>query len=659
MNPIWALKRLSAMDRREVTYRVKQSVRTRLTRFGIGVARTTEPRIVPGGSWLTTLPTSLDPTPYRDAAESILAGRFNVFAMRGRELGFPPEWNRDPKTGVRAPLTFGKSLNYRNESLVGDIKYLWEPSRHLELVTLAQAWHLTGDLRYAHGCRTLLMSWFDQCPYPLGPHWTSSLEHGVRLLNWSFAWRLLGEHDSPLFEGEEGAHFKRRWLTSVYQHCHFISGHFSRFSSANNHILGELAGLYVACTTWPYWRECEEWRTAARREFESEALLQNFADGVNREQATWYHHEVADMMLLVGLFNQFDSVKIGREYWKRIEAMLDFVAGLMNFAGSVPMIGDSDDAVMVRLCPAPDFNVYRSLLATGAILFGRADFKSKAQSLDDKSVWLLGDGARAGFDALQPATSPPSLQRRAFRDGGYFLLGDRFGAGDEVHIVADIAPLGYLAIAAHGHADSLSFVMSCGGTELLIDPGTFAYHTQKKWRDYFRGTSAHNTVRIDGLDQSVPGGNFLWTRHANSTLLGFDSDAEMDDLSGEHDGYQRLTDPVQVRRRWKYLKGERRLSVTDSLSCKAAHRVEIFWHFAPQCEISMEAGNASVRAGATHAVLSWPQSLAAELVRGREEPPLGWESRHFDTKTQSPCIVLSGSINGAWEGTTDIRIDPF
>ena len=109
--------------------------------------------------------------------------------------------------------------------------------------------------------------------------------------------------------------------------------------------------------------------------------------------------------------------------------------------------------------------------------------------------------------------------------------------------------LGYLSIAAHGHADALSFTLSAGGEELLIDPGTFAYHTQKQWRDYFRGTSAHNTVRIDGQDQSVGAGNFLWLAHAPVARARIQcSTPQFDRLVAEHDGYRRLADPVTHRR---------------------------------------------------------------------------------------------------------------
>ena len=83
-----------------------------------------------GAPWVDPLPRQFDARKYCAAADRIIAGEFDVFALRPAQLGFPPQWNRDPKTGRVAPLTFGKTLDYRDERIVGDIKYLWEPSRH-------------------------------------------------------------------------------------------------------------------------------------------------------------------------------------------------------------------------------------------------------------------------------------------------------------------------------------------------------------------------------------------------------------------------------------------------------------------------------------------------------------------------------------------------
>ena len=96
--------------------------------------------------------------------------------------------------------------------------------------------------------------------------------------------------------------------------------------------------------------------------------------------------------------------------------------------------------------------------------------------------------------------------------GGYYILGDRLDEADETKLIMDAGPLGFLSIAAHGHADCLSLLLSVSGKELLVDPGTYCYHTEREWRDYFRGTAAHNTVRVDGIDQSQIAGAFLGPR---------------------------------------------------------------------------------------------------------------------------------------------------
>jgi Heparinase II/III-like protein/Heparinase II/III N-terminus len=655
MSLIWTVKRLSSMDGREIGYRIRKAIQARLEQIGFGLAKPAELVSRSAPARVDHISSEFNRSVYCAAADEIIRGRFNVFALEGVDLGFPPNWNRDPKTGTQAPLAFGKLLDYRNEHIVGDIKYLWEPNRHLELVTLAQAWHLTREVRYRNACRTLLDSWFEQCPYPKGPNWTSSLEHAVRLVNWSFAWHLLGSHDSTLFEGSEGRDFKSRWLQSIFQHCHFIHGHLSRFSSANNHLFGELSGLFIGASTWPLWKSSKAWRDEAQRELEMEATKQIHDDGVDREQATWYHHSVADMMLLTGLVGRANSSDFSRTYWARFESMLEFIASIMDVSGNVPSFGDSDDGVMVRFSPSRDFHVYRSLLATGAVLFSRADFKVKAGHYDDKTRWLLGDSAAESFESVR-CEGVLLPVHRSFARGGYYILGDAFETSEEIRVVAHAGPLGYLSIAAHGHADALSFTLSVGGHEILVDPGTFAYHTQNRWREHFRGTSAHNTLRIDGADQSVSGGNFLWTNHAKTSVLGFSADSQKDHLSCEHDGYLRLGDPVVTRREFTYERSNRTLYVSDSLVCKLSHRLEMHWHFSEHCDVRMQLDSAVINHANAVVKLCWPSGLTGRIVRGSETSPIGgWISHKYDRRVPSNTLVVAGYITGSWQGLTTIE----
>lgn len=654
MNLTWALRRVSVMSPREICHRAGRQIQFRLERFGFGRAEPPPVQFAARGrAWVEPMPEQFDRALYVGAAERVLAGEFQIFALRPASLGFPPQWNRDPKTGRQAPLVFGKTLDYRDESLVGDVKYLWEPARCAELVSLAQAWRLTRDERYSAGCRVLLESWFEQCPYALGPHWASSLEVGLRLVNWSFAWFLLGGDEAPLFRSGDGRAFKERWLAAVYQHSHFIAGHRSRYSSANNHLLGELLGLFVAASAWPCWRESARWARDARSEFEEQALLQNGRDGVNREQAIWYHHEVADMMLIAGLTARANGCDFSPEYWRRLEAMLEFIASVMDGDGVVPAIGDADDAVIARLDPLERPDVYASLLASGAVLFERPDFATKAKRFDDKTRWLLGDEAADRYQKLRGRRVSAPV-RRAFAEAGYYVLGGRFDTPGELRIVFDAGPLGYESIAAHGHADALSFTLSAGGRELLIDPGTYAYHTQKVWRDYFRGTAAHNTLRVDGQDQSTIGGNFLWLRHAHARVIEHSSQDGRDRIVAEHDGYTRLADPLVHRREVCVDSHSYEVRVIDQVRCAAEHEIEMFWHFSEQCDVRLKEGRATAWRGHVGLAIALPQGARCELVRGSEERPLGWRSHSFDERT--PCCTLRIALRAPCDATFETQM---
>jgi len=637
----WKINRLKLMGPAEVIWRVHQLARRKAAQMGLGLAsHPPVPSFDRFGADFISVPPSAQPA-LLAAADELLAGRWNVFALRGAPLGFPPQWNRDPRTGTIAPMVAGPSIDYRNANLVGDIKYLWEPSRHLELVTLAQAWRCSGELKYRDGARILLLSWLDQCPYPQGVHWASSLELGVRLLNWSVAWQLLA--------GQIDDDWRHRWLNAVYKHCHFISHHLSRHSSANNHLLGEFMGLYIASLQWPCWPESLRWRAMAERGLIEQCLQQNWEDGVNKEQAIYYHHEVMDMMLLCELAARANGDSFPPEWLARLERMAEFLAALMDAGGNVPMIGDADDARMLRLDTANE-PPYRSLLACAALLFERADFKAKAGVLDERTRWLFAD-ADSRWDALQSGVI--EVPRLSFQQGGYYLLGKDFETESEVRIVIDCGQLGYLSLAAHGHADALAFTLSMGGKEILVDPGTFAYHTHREWRDYFRSTAAHNTVQVDGLDQSEIGGNFMWLRKANAVALAHDG---MHFFEGKQDGYMRLRDPVMHRRSVRFDTQRNALKVEDTLECLGEHEVALHWHFAEGCRAEAAGQTLHIAKGDKGVRMTCHFGLGPQLYCASTAPIAGWISRTFDSKTGITTAVWRGTIRGTSTIVTEIAL---
>lgn len=663
----WRLRRLRSMDGAEIAWRMGQALNSFAQQTGFGLARRVPPaRGDSGRPWVSPLPAigPSDATETVARAERLLQGKWSIFTMRDVTLGFPPPWNRDPRTGVVAPRSFGHWIDYRDAAQVGHIKYLWELNRHQELVTLAQAYRVTGNGQFAQALRVLLESWFEQSAYPRGVQWTSALEVAVRLVNWAVAWHLIGGDESDLFTGLSGRAFRSAWLQNIYRHQHFIADKHSLHSSANNHLIGEMFGLYVAAVTWPLWPRTRRWRALAKRRIEHEALRQTYADGVNREQAIFYHHTVAWILLVASRFAHACRDDFSPALPRRLEVMLEFVVALMDVSGRLPMIGDADDAVWIGFTRDTE-DPLQVLLACGAVLFGRVDFAARVTRFPAGARWLLGDGAATEFERLKPARVAAASTsavlampaRRVFPEGGYYVLGADLGSPAEVRITADAGPLGYLSLAAHGHADALSFTLGVSGEELLIDPGTYDYHCQPRWRAYFRGTAAHNTVRVDGCDQSESGGNFLWTRHAETHLLAWDSNERTDRLMAEHDGYERLRDPLRHRREMVYDKQQRSLAIIDSFTCRLAHALEWHWHCAEHAVVGLDGAAVTVRGRRGRMRIAMPDcGLRPEVIRGDESAPLGWVSRRLDER--QPCSVarFQGEIRGSARFCTRIDV---
>jgi hypothetical protein len=647
----WRLNRLRCMSMAEIGHRLRRAIAAQAECRGFfGSARVPAANLEKASTQWVIVPANIDPAPYLAAADRVIAGDFDVFALHGINLGSPPRWNRDPKSGIESginsPLPFGKSIDYRDPQRVGDIKYLWEPNRHMHLVTLAQAYALSGEEKYSLVIRQHLEDWFSHCPFGRGLNWSSALEAGIRLINWSIAWQLLGGANAGVFAGVQGVHFRQRWLDSVYQHAQFIRGFFSLHSSANNHLIGEASGLFIGALTWPHWPQAAVWRAEAQAILEREALLQNATDGVNREQSTSYQQYEIDLLLLPLLAGRANGVSFPENYASNIERMLEYLASIMDVGGNVPMFGDADDGMVVRLAQGANDCRYRSSLATGAILFQRGDFRIKAGGLGDKTRWLLGtqaDHTESPRSAVQPLPV-----RQAFHDGGYYILGCDFEEKNEIRLVADAGPLGYQRIAAHGHADALSFTLSISGNEFLIDPGTYAYHTQGAWREYFRGTSAHNTLRVDGEDQSQSGGNFMWLKKAVAGCSHWDTSPTKDIFEGWHDGYQRLADPVTHQRRITLDKTTRRVLVEDCLHMHGEHRIDLFFHCSEHCHVDRDSDAYVMTRGETRVILKLPESNGSHhrLYSGSIDPILGWVSRRFDNKQPATSIAWSATLHG-------------
>ena len=521
--------------------------------------------------------------------------RRHRFPLLGVTIDTGPEirWRRDYLRGIETGLDYFRRIPYLDAARAGDHKLIWELNRHQHLVTLAQAYLFTGDGANLEEIRAQLESWFEQNPLARGINWASALEVGFRALSWIWVYHFVG-HQLP-------GGFRSEWLTRLYQHGCFLENNLSYYFSPNTHLLGEALALHALGVLLA---PGDLWEQLGADVMRDQMARQVHADGSHVEQSTYYHVYALDMFLLHAALRKPD-----RAYLDKLERMADYLHASLGPARRLTFLGDDDGGRLFHPYGQRD-RFGRASIATASVLLDRRDWRSEAQDVHPHAAWWLGAAA---------AVNDPRAGKwgsRLFPDAGVAVM----VAGDN-HIIVDAGSFGPWR-AGHSHADTLSIAIRSGDEEILDDPGTYAYVGDE--RDWFRGTGAHNTIRIDGLDQASPAGAFGWTNPPEVNILSWTTNAECDALEAEcrYAGFVH-------RRRVEFQKPDQVLVVDEIYGPAGEHDVEQLWHLG-----SIDARCRLIVGEGAEVVDSWRSSVFGEkhrvpllVVRRRCVLPLRLEAR--------------------------------
>jgi len=158
--------------------------------------------------------------------------------------------------------------------------------------------------------------------------------------------------------------------------------------------------------------------------------------------------------------------------------------------------------------------------------------------------------------------------------------GYRLFKTDRYELVVDYGDIGPDYIPGHAHADTFSFELRVDGRPLVVDTGTSTYEADVRRRSE-RGTAAHNTVEIDGLDQSEVWGGFRVARRAYVR----DLEESPTRIGAWHDGY--LT-RLGAKHHRSFEVAEKRITVMDRIESPSAHRCVARLHFHPSVRVSFD-----------------------------------------------------------------------
>ncbi len=561
------------------------------------------------------------------AAERAMRREVDLLGSGVRRLSTPIDWHTDFKVGITWPPEFFKDYEYSDLDRPSDVKVPWELSRLHWLIPAGQAYLLTGDERYAEAVRDVIWEWIRGNPFARSVNWACTMEPALRILTWTWMFHVFqGSHAwrAPVYRED--------FLRALFLHGRFVANHLEVSPVAGNHYTADAVGLMYAGLFFGEGREPRRWANAGWEILLHEIGLQTHPDGGNFEASVPYHRLVAELFFLAACYRWRLGLDVPRDYQGHLRRMAEFTFAYCGPDGSVPLLGDGDDA---RALPfgSQRLNDHRYLAAAIGVALGQEGLVGEDPGPLDALVWMLGAPV---LEAAKRHTVV-SQGSMAFPAAGCFVM--RSG---HHQVFIDCGPVGQRGRGGHGHNDCLSFEAVLHGIRLIRDCGSYVYTASWQDRNQFRSTAYHNTPQVDGqeINRLVHPRN-LWTLlpDAEPDVRRWDVGDDRDIFAGAHRGYERLPDPVTPVRTVILEKPRGILVVHDRLEGKEAHNVCIRIHLATDVDVvGAGDGMLTLLAHGRRFRLVWEgPGWSLQRSPGRISPSYG---------IVSPCICLEWHRSG-------------
>lgn len=558
-----------------------------------------------------------DPDGIIAKADLILSGRFEYFFKINQKFSGGSSWHSNPFTGERvAPEKHWTQISDFGQ---GDIKFIWEPSRFAWAYPLVRAYAVTHDEKYPEFFWKTLENWLISNKPNRGVNFKCGQECAIRSMAICFA--VYAFQDSPQTTSDRYA----RAASSLAVHAERIEKNISYACyQRNNHAISEANGLYTIGTLFPEFNDSGSWRKKGKQVLEDCAADQIFADGSYIQHSMNYHRVMLQNYLWAIRLAHLNGDDFSTELKADVEKAYNFVYQLQDDSGRVPNYGANDGALILPLNNC-DYLDYRPLLNATHYLFNKKRLYDPELCNED-ITWLFGnDALESDIDRLPKVSS-------SFDAGGYYTIRSNDSWAMTRCHTFNTRP---------GHADMLHVDMWCKGLNILRDAGTYKYNCKSLWQEYFKSTSAHNTVAVNKQSQMAKLSRFMWSDWTRSKVLKFEVGQQLDTqiFQGEHYGYCRDGNDVIHRR--SIISKENFWVVVDDIFGSGEHDIDLNWNLFPavwkrQDDVfSFEKDNNLY----SITILADVESKIS-LLNGDETAPAGWESLYYGDKSALPALLV-------------------
>lgn len=490
------------------------------------------------------------------------------------------------------PVFRGADIDWRSKAAIDgktvhDAEWLFQYHRLSWWSGLAKAYGATGDERYFREWRYELVS-YARKNLPITRKTPWFIRRGME------TYGRCHQHIHALPHMIRSDSFDGRTLRYFLSSFHHQAEHIRKvYARKGNHLLGELAAVFANGVSFPEFKRSPEWIEEALQRFPERMFADVYPDGMNRELVFSYHG------MYVRLFNDFY-----------------LLANKHGYADRLP------EEYHDRLRRMHEIMVYQTFPDWTNCQYGDG-WKGKPGA----ATWLFRAHATKRYPdvphfeymATRGARgAPPPHTSRAYPVSGFYFFRSGWKP-DAVFMPLKCAEEGEW----HNHIDNGTFDLYAFGRNFMIDSGCYVYGSddpeEKKWREWFRSTSAHQTLTLDGRNIRLKPTFLLW--HESDDLVA---------LVVENESYDDLTH----RRTVLFMDGMHVL-IHDQAIGRAAGRIRTHYQLVP-CRHSFDTEAHEVRTAFTDG----PNLVVKGFPQGRRlgiEKEEGWISYEYRKREPRPA----------------------
>ncbi|MBN1579557.1 MAG: alginate lyase family protein [Anaerolineae bacterium] len=525
-----------------------------------------------------------------------------------------------------------------------DPEWLWSLARHNFWATLARAYALTGDEKYA--CEFVSQLKDFVASWPMAPHMAEadshmafpgnawrSIEAGIRIYT---VWLpvMVYFRRSPSWDDEGWVCF----LNALHDHAEFLCPHYSNHTHASNWLTMESTSLFQLGVMFPEFRRASEWKQLGYRRVMHEVRYQFDHHGVHIERTPIYHLVAAGAFLQAFRIATLNDIPVPPYMLPILEKSAEYLMLLLKPDLSLPMVGDADRNTLLDRRADPslyegmnlttdpcDMNELRAFFRTMADLTGREDFR------------YLATCRQEGM--------PPAQKNYSLPDPGFHVLRTGWQDQDSYALVTG-TQLERGESRAHSHFDAGHLELQVEGEDVLVDTGRFIYSNSAwhDWRDYFYSSQAHNTVGVDNHKMGDVPDTSSRIRCLRTFCHRFEPGPDVDLIEVSHNGYAFMEQPVFHLRRVIWFKPGVWL-IDDVLTGTGNHTYNLSFNFAPRrLRADDRVPGAYIYHGDRVRMSLLPllrQGLQSRVLEGSLVPKGGWVSFGYAVKIPAPQLIYT------------------